>query len=100
MPLARFLFKPCDTPDSQAGALLGDKLMSPASGPELFVSFMTDEDVGTAPGNWVSNAAVKVMPATVAGEDVVFETAQRFVAGPFLSLWGGLCSYANRSYVL
>ena len=70
---------------------------------------MTDEDIGTAAGNWVSNAEVKVMKAKLAAgnsgrEEIVFDQAGRFVAGPFApgdpSMWAGLCLFENESYAL
>ena len=64
------------------------------------VSFMTDEDVGTTPGNWISNAAVKVMPAKLQGGSLVFDAARRFEVGAHLSLWGGLSLFRNQSFAL
>ena len=61
---------------------------------------MTDEDVGTTPGNWISNAAVKVMPAQLQGGSVVFDAARRFEVGAHLSLWGGLSLFRNQSFAL
>lgn len=71
---------------------------------------MTDEDVGTAVGNWVSNAAVKVMTAKLAAlgndgrREISFDQADRFLVGPFApgdpSMWAGLCLFKNQSYVL
>ena len=61
---------------------------------------MTDEDVGTTPGNWISNAAVKVMPAQLQGGSVVFDAARRFEVGAHLSLWGGLSLFRNESFAL
>lgn len=78
--------------------------------------FMTDEDIGTAAGNWVSNAEVKVMKAKLAAagsassdgnsdrSEIVFDQAGRFLAGPFApgdpSMWAGLCLFENESYAL
>lgn len=79
---------------------------------------MTDEDVGTVVGNWVSHAEVKVMTAklvptsTTAGHassssgggEVVYDEAGRFLVGPYApgdpSMWSGLCSFENQSYAL
>ena len=75
---------------------------------------MTDEDIGTAAGNWVSNAEVKVMTAKLAATagkagrhgrpEIVIDQAARFLAGPFApgdpSLWAGLCLFDNQSYAL
>jgi hypothetical protein len=84
---------------------------------------MTDEDIGTAAGNWVSNAEVKVMSAKLAAtpeartasagsdgtgksgiSEIVFDQAGRFLAGPFApgdpSMWAGLCLFDNESYAL
>ena len=82
---------------------------------------MTEEDIGTAAGNWVSNAEEKIMSAKLAatpevrtastssdgksGEsEIVFDQAGRFLAGPFApgdpSMWAGLCLFDNESYAL
>lgn len=64
---------------------------------------MTDEDVGTAQGNWISNAAIKAMPVKlrgVKGARLHFGVGDRFEIGPHLSLWGGLSLFRNESYAL
>ena len=74
---------------------------SPLSGgTEFYVSFMTDEDVGTLP-QWVQNAEVKVMRGSLQpGGGLVFDAAGRWLVGPHLSLWPGLVEFGNRSYAL
>ena len=84
---------------------------------DIFVSFMTDEDVGTnvGKGGWVRNAEVKVMrgqltsgagdeedaAAGVAGRKAVeFDVDGRFKVGNRTSLWAGLCRFANASWAL
>ena len=72
----------------------------------FFVSFLSDEHVGTATGNWVQNAETEVMrgelqpPSSSAPGQLVLDRAGRFVAGPVTSLWAGLSHFDNRSYVL
>ena len=92
----------------------------------LLRQFMTDEDVGTVVGNWVSHAEVKVMSAklvptsTTAGHasssgsdsdwggggagQVAYDEAGRFLVGPYApgdpSMWSGLCLFENQSYAL
>eukprot|EP01047_Picozoa_sp_COSAG01_P000516 COSAG01_NODE_10_length_42970_cov_93.010007_12_plen_178_part_00 len=51
----------------------------------VFVSFMTDEDVGVAPHQWVANAAVKVMAGTL-GTLAPIVNLQRVLAG-WLAGW-------------
>lgn len=79
-------------------------MIASGSSEEIYISFMTDEDVGTAPGNWVSHAAVKVMSARLEAGKVVFDKAGRFVVGPYVaggpSMWSGLSEFKNQSYAL
>ena len=66
----------------------------------VWVSFMTDEDVGTSHPQWVANAEVKVMKGKLTHGRVEFDVAQRTLVGPICSLWAGLSSFLNTSYVL
>jgi hypothetical protein len=84
---------------------------SPSTG-EVFVSFMTDEDVGTDPGPWIPNAQVKVMrgglkPGGGAGpggrwQELEFDVASRFLVSPAAvpTMWAGLNVFDNQSWVL
>ncbi len=98
----RVIFTP---PAGSAGVNAGAPQVTadPNTG-DIFVSFMTDEDVGTVPtGNWVRNAECKVMRGRLVagGRDVAFDVAGRTLLGQQRPcLWPGLAHLDGRSYAM
>lgn len=81
-------------------------IASSANPCNFFVSFLSDEHIGTASGHWVANAEAEVLSGCLLRDHsngasyLLFNVSSRFVAGPQVSLWPGLSHFDSSSYVL